>query len=120
MSIEKAINLKGLLRAVFFISFAAIGWQPGLMRALLISRYHHFSFLVISCALLGIGVGGTLLSVTDVWFERHRDRVFRGIFSAVPYRFPPYFVSANSFRSTSNSHRQPSFRRWGAGSFSGS
>jgi hypothetical protein len=57
VSIEKVIKLRGLLSAVFFISFAAIGWQPGLMRALLISRYHHFSFPVISCALLGFVAG---------------------------------------------------------------
>jgi hypothetical protein len=63
--------------AVFFISFAAIGWQLGLMRCLLIARYHHFSFLVISCALLGFGAGGTVLSLGRSWFETHPEPVFR-------------------------------------------
>ena len=63
--------------AVFFISFAAIGWQLGLMRCLLIARYHHFSFLVISCALLGFGAGGTVLSLARSWFGKQQEQVFR-------------------------------------------
>jgi hypothetical protein len=39
------------------------------MRCLLIARYHHFSFLVISCALLGFGAGGTALGLYRSWFE---------------------------------------------------
>jgi hypothetical protein len=63
--------------AVFFISFAAIGWQLGLMQCLLIARYHHFSFLVISCALLGFGAGGTILSLGGSWFKSRQEPVFR-------------------------------------------
>lgn len=63
--------------AVFFISFAAIGWQLGLMRCLLIAKYYHFSFLVISCALLGFGAGGTVLSLGRSWFEKQQEQVFR-------------------------------------------
>lgn len=52
------------------------------MRCLLIARYHHFSFLVISCALLGFGAGGTILSLGRSWFTEHRESVFRwGILS---------------------------------------
>jgi len=67
----------GILPAVFFISFAAIGWQLALMRCLLISRYHHFSFLVISCALLGFGAAGTLLALLVPRIEGRWDSVFR-------------------------------------------
>jgi hypothetical protein len=42
---------------------------------------------------------------------------FGGVFSALPYPFPPLVVSANSFRPTSTSRRQSSFRRSGGGSF---
>jgi hypothetical protein len=62
---------------VFFISFAVIGWQLGLMRCLLISRYHHFSFLVISCALLGFGAGGTVLSLAGSRLEGRVHPLFR-------------------------------------------
>ena len=65
------------LPPIFFISFAAIGWQLALMRCLLISRYHHFSFLVISCALLGFGTGGVLLSYCRAWFGKHSRQIVR-------------------------------------------
>jgi len=75
-SCEKA-STNPMLSAVFAISLAAIGWQLGLMRCLLISRYHHFSFLIISCALLGFGAGGTVLSLAKVWVGDHRDKFFQ-------------------------------------------
>jgi MFS family permease len=68
-------NAKYLLPATFFISFAAIGWQLALMRCLLISRYHHFSFLVISCALLGFGAGGVVLALMREWFDSRKEAV---------------------------------------------
>ncbi len=72
---------RGLLPAVFFVSFAAIGWQLALMRCLLIARYHHFSFLVISCALLGFGASGTLLSLVRDRVDGHSQSLFRwGLF----------------------------------------
>jgi hypothetical protein len=46
------------------------------MRCLLISRYHHFSFLVISCALLGFGASGTLLAVRREWFLQRAASIF--------------------------------------------
>ena len=45
------------------------------MRCLLISRYHHFSFLVISCALLGFGAGGVILALKGDWFHERREAV---------------------------------------------
>ncbi|MBI5570799.1 MAG: hypothetical protein HY914_12715 [Desulfomonile tiedjei] len=65
-----------MLIAVFFVSVALIGWQVALMRCLLVARYHHFSFLVISCALLGFGVGGVVLSLNRKWFEAHGNAIF--------------------------------------------
>lgn len=66
-----------MLPALFFISFVTIGWQLGLMRCLLMARYHHFSFLVISCALLGFGAGGTVLSLGRTWFVRNYYEAYR-------------------------------------------
>jgi hypothetical protein len=68
---------KRLPMAVFFVSAAVISWQLALMRCLLISTYHHFSFLVISCALLGFGGGGVILALGGRWFERRHDAMFR-------------------------------------------
>ncbi len=65
------------LPAIFLISFVAVGWQIVLMRCLLIARYHHFSFLVISCALLGFGAGGAILAVGGAWFEKNSEKVLR-------------------------------------------
>lgn len=75
--IEASPPYPGIFPAVFLVSAVAIGWQLALMRCLLISKYHHFSFLIISCALLGFGAGGVMLSVWREWFEYHALGVFR-------------------------------------------
>jgi hypothetical protein len=49
--------------SIFFISIAVIALQLMLMRALSVSHYYHFSYLVISTALLGFGASGTFLSL---------------------------------------------------------
>ncbi len=69
--------MRALLPPIFFISFTAIGWQLALMRCLLVSRYHHFSFLVISCALLGFGAGGVVLSLRTAWFVQQARQIIR-------------------------------------------
>jgi hypothetical protein len=74
---DAGLCCRRLLLPVFGISFAVIGWQLALMRCLLISRYHHFSFLIISCALLGFGAGGVILSLGRKWFERSCEPFFR-------------------------------------------
>ncbi len=49
--------------AIFFVSAAILLLQLSLMRSFSVTRYHHFSYLVISTALLGFGVSGTFLSL---------------------------------------------------------
>jgi len=71
------LTYRRVFPAIFFVSLATIGWQLALMRCLLLARYHHFSFLIISCALLGFGVSGTVLSLWRCWFSEQRDNVFR-------------------------------------------
>lgn len=56
------MSFRALIPTVFLSSAAVIAWQIALMRLLVISGYYHFSFLVISCALLGFGVGGVVLT----------------------------------------------------------
>src|SRR6056297_2429564 len=63
---------------VFLVSFTLIALQLFYMRALSVARNYHFSYLVISTALLGFGVSGTFLTFTfeklarrfDVWSYR--------------------------------------------------
>jgi hypothetical protein len=58
--------------AIFFVSIAVIALQLMLMRALSVSHYYHFSYLVISTALLGFGASGTFLAL----FFDHLKRKF--------------------------------------------
>lgn len=57
--------------SLFLISASVISLQILLMRSLAITRYHHFSYLVISTALLGFGVSGTFLSLFSDYLKRH-------------------------------------------------
>ncbi len=50
------------LVAVFFLSASLIALQILLMRHLSITRWYHFAYLVVSTALLGFGIAGTLLA----------------------------------------------------------
>jgi len=60
-----------ILIAIFFISAAALGLELVLVRALSIGHWHHFSYLVISTALLGFGAGGTIVCVGSRFLARH-------------------------------------------------
>ncbi len=57
--------------AVFLISAAVIAFQIGLMRSLSITKYHHFSYLVISIALLGFGASGTFLTFAGAMIRKY-------------------------------------------------
>ena len=48
---------------IFLKSFAILMFEVCLMRILSITLWHHFAFLIISCALLGYGVSGSWLLV---------------------------------------------------------
>ena len=56
--------------AVFLISAAVIGLELALMRCLNVAAWHHFSYLVISTALLGFGASGTLLTLFGPILQR--------------------------------------------------
>jgi SAM-dependent methyltransferase len=55
--------LRYVFVATFLISSAAIGYEILLMRLLSIVQWHHFAYMIISLALLGYGVSGTLIAV---------------------------------------------------------
>ncbi|MHC4572749.1 MAG: spermine/spermidine synthase domain-containing protein [Planctomycetota bacterium] len=57
--------------AIFLLSAAALGLELVLVRVLSIGHWHHFSYLVISTALLGFGAGGTLVAVGSKGIRKH-------------------------------------------------
>jgi spermidine synthase len=57
--------------SIFFISVAVIALQLMIMRALSVTHYYHFSYLVISTALLGFGASGTFLALFFDRFKRN-------------------------------------------------
>ncbi len=56
---------------VVLISAAVLGLELALMRALSISMWHHFAYLIISAALLGFGLSGVIISIAEKFFRRH-------------------------------------------------
>jgi hypothetical protein len=52
-----------LLAGIFISSSAAIAFEITLTRVFSISLWYHFAFMVISIAMLGIGLSGTVLSL---------------------------------------------------------
>jgi len=67
--------MASLCLAVFLISAAAVALELLLMRTLSIGSWHHFSYMVISVALLGFGASGVLLTV----FQRVIRPRWRGV-----------------------------------------
>ncbi len=53
--------------AVSVLSAAAIGYEILLTRLFSIVLWHHFAYLIISAALLGVGASGTFLAFTRRW-----------------------------------------------------
>jgi len=60
--------------AIFFISAAVLGLELVLLRVLSIGHWHHFSYLVISTALLGFGAGGTFVSIGSKLLKTHYSK----------------------------------------------
>ena len=60
-----------LFRAAGLVSCGVIGFEIGLMRVLQYASWYHFAFLVITVALLGFGMSGTILSLWRGCFLRH-------------------------------------------------
>ncbi len=50
--------------AIFLHSISIIGFQVVLMRILSVNQWDHFASMIISIAMLGFGVSGTLLAIT--------------------------------------------------------
>lgn len=64
------------LLSIFILSASALAYEVLLIRLFSIVHWHHFAFMVISIALLGYGVSGSLITVFRTWLLDHYDRVF--------------------------------------------
>ncbi|MGD8593475.1 MAG: hypothetical protein PVF82_11615, partial [Gammaproteobacteria bacterium] len=53
--------------SIFLVSMSALAYEILLMRIFSIIQWHHFAYMIISLALLGYGVSGTFLSITQQW-----------------------------------------------------
>jgi len=84
------------LLSIFLVSVTLVGFQLLLMRTLSVVRYHHFSYLVISTALLGFGVSGTFLSIFYSRMEQHFARWMVGFYTLFVLSIPACYLLAQS------------------------
>ncbi|MEE8271905.1 MAG: SAM-dependent methyltransferase, partial [Alphaproteobacteria bacterium] len=75
--------MKPPLAAVALLSAAAIGYEVLLARLFAITLWHHFAFMIISVALLGVGASGTFLAFARGALERR----FAGAFATAAVLF---------------------------------
>lgn len=64
------------LFSVSLVSAAAIAYEIALMRLFAIIQWHHFAYMMISLALLGYGISGTLVAVFRNTLSRHVPRLY--------------------------------------------
>ena len=64
------------LVAIFLLSASALAYEVLLVRLFSIIHWHHFAFMVISLALLGYGVSGSLIMLFRSFCLRHFTGVF--------------------------------------------
>jgi len=77
--------------AIFLISAAALALELILVRAFSIGHWHHFSYLIISTALLGFGTGGIIISIGSKLFTRNYTRSLWGFALALAAAVPLVF-----------------------------
>ncbi|MFV9615473.1 MAG: SAM-dependent methyltransferase, partial [Gammaproteobacteria bacterium] len=71
---EQTANIP--LLSILILSASALAYEVLLIRLFSIIHWHHFAFMVISIALLGYGVSGSLITVFRHWLLENYDRVF--------------------------------------------
>lgn len=71
-----------LLVAVSLLSAAAIGYEILLTRLFSIVLWHHFAFMIVSLALLGVGASGSFIALAREWLEPRFSAVFAGFATA--------------------------------------
>lgn len=79
--------------AIFLISAAVLGLELVLVRALSVGHWHHFSYLVISTALLGFGAGGTCISLASDFLRKHHIKSLYGFALGLALTVPVVFAA---------------------------
>ncbi|HUF19468.1 MAG TPA: SAM-dependent methyltransferase [Burkholderiales bacterium] len=69
--------------ALFLVSAAALSYEILLTRLFAIIQWHHFAYMMISVALLGYGVAGTVVAL----FRNYLESRFLAVFSAAACAF---------------------------------
>ncbi|HTF66246.1 MAG TPA: hypothetical protein VK638_26530, partial [Edaphobacter sp.] len=65
MSMIRLTGIRSREAALLLVSASVLSYQVILVRAFSIGQWHHFSYMVISIALLGFGASGTLLAALE-------------------------------------------------------
>ncbi len=66
-----------LYPAILVTSAVGIAFQIALMRVLSIGQWHHFAYMIISVAMLGFAVSGTVLALLGARIRGHEPFLFR-------------------------------------------
>lgn len=69
---------------VFVISAAILAYEVVLMRVFSMAQWHHFASMILSVALLGFGLSGTLLALWPQWLRRWRGAAAIGFAVTAP------------------------------------
>ena len=67
------------LFSISLLSAAALGYEVLLMRLFSIIQWHHFAYMIISLALLGYGISGTLIALFQKHLLKHFNLVYPGL-----------------------------------------
>jgi len=92
----KPVYLYGVSASLFFLSAALISFQLMLMRMMSVTSYHHFSYLVISTALLGFGTSGTFLTFFYNYMKTHAHRSLSILYLLLVVSIPLCYSAATS------------------------
>ncbi len=86
-------NNRTVLTLIFSASLASLSFEIALLRIFSISFWHHFAFMVISIAMLGIAASGTVLAVFPDMKDIRRAPLF-GLMLAIS--IPASYLLANA------------------------
>jgi spermidine synthase len=71
--------------ALFLVSITGISYELYVMRIFSVGGWSNFGSLVISTALLGIGLSGIILTFIDEWVEKHSETILSVISLCLPF-----------------------------------
>jgi spermidine synthase len=71
--------------ALFLVSITGISYELYVMRIFSVGGWSNFGSLVISTALLGIGLSGIILTFLDDWVQEHSETILSVISLCLPF-----------------------------------